>query len=667
MAGSLKTISQGLSFEPDKLNLGIGSTFISNSRLAVINNNQSSWKTAIFKNDPSSDYLTIGSYNNNIHISAIANDNSTFKDLYINNLGIVEQPSNQIGNIIINGKTTIGNSFNSIIYDHTIDIVSKNSNIAIFRNNNYILSISANQSGVIINSSNNSTNKLGDIFINSNLNVSGIINGSNYLSNLINPSLYTIPANWIKIKSNTGLITNNSNELELAIDTTRGLDINNGKLVCTVLNSQSTGIGIGTNPSFSNVYINDLLSINSNNYQSLMNEKLFVNGSVAIGSCNNINPLLNFNKNNYGLFVSSNVFFNSNLNIGGTFNGNGSNITNIRLVNIINPTSTTIPANWINIKSNDAIKTNENNQLYLDFDNTDNKLYLNASGKLSLNIGAITGAIPLAINLWQSNNPSEIYFRNGDSFVGIGNTNPKSSFWVGNNGNLLRLTAPNSLNTSYFSQIATNDNENNNTKIKLITPTNLTGISGADVSLSSGSIYYIIAGDNPSHNFIYDNNGINSNLININKFGNVGIGVTANLINKLEVNGKIKGSNLEISNKTTMGSVLTSFDGYPLMTEYPLNVYGNIGITGNIFTTSDKNLKTNIKTIENSLDKIIKCRGVSFNYSNNDKNQFGVIAQEIEEIIPDIVETNENGIKNVNYLSIIGFLIEAIKELNNKI
>jgi hypothetical protein len=105
-----------------------------------------------------------------------------------------------------------------------------------------------------------------------------------------------------------------------------------------------------------------------------------------------------------------------------------------------------------------------------------------------------------------------------------------------------------------------------------------------------------------------------------------------------------------------------------MINEYPLNIYGNIGITGNLLTTSDERIKTNIKTIENGLDTILKCRGVHFNYlETSNKNEIGVIAQEIEKVIPEIVETNKNGFKNVNYLSLIGFLIEAIKDLNNKI
>ena len=105
----------------------------------------------------------------------------------------------------------------------------------------------------------------------------------------------------------------------------------------------------------------------------------------------------------------------------------------------------------------------------------------------------------------------------------------------------------------------------------------------------------------------------------------------------------------------------------PNITGYQLNVNGNIGLTGNIFTNSDLRLKNNISTINNALEKILNCRGVIFNYLNDSNINIGVIAQEIEKIIPEVVETKNNGYKTVNYLSIIGILIEAIKELNNKI
>jgi len=84
-----------------------------------------------------------------------------------------------------------------------------------------------------------------------------------------------------------------------------------------------------------------------------------------------------------------------------------------------------------------------------------------------------------------------------------------------------------------------------------------------------------------------------------------------------------------------------------------------------INSTSDRNLKKNVSTIENSLDIVNSLRGVSFDWKINDKKSYGVIAQELEEILPDLVTTKEN--KSVNYNGLVGVLIQAVKELSAEV
>jgi hypothetical protein len=314
--GSLKAIANGIKFNINSSNIGIGGSYLQNIKLAIINNSNS-WKNTIFKNNLNSDYVSIGLYDsnfsNNPYIAAIDNSTDLFKDLYINNLGISSQPASLIGNVIINGKTTIGHYCNSIDQNYILDVYSKTSNnLAIFRNSNTSLSYSVSS--------------------NSNFNIDTSTNKI-----FINPSIYS--------------------------------------------------------------------------------------PSIILG--------------------------NSNYDISGT-----------------------------------------------------NRFY------------------------------------------------------------------------------------------------------------------------------IYGNSIFN---------GNLSIGDIANapsLVNN---------------------------------TDYIIKVNGNIGVQGTITTTSDERLKKNVRTYDNALDKILQSRGVFFNYINNDKTSIGVIAQEIEKIIPEIVETSENGYKNVNYMGLIGVLIEAIKELNEKI
>jgi len=79
-------------------------------------------------------------------------------------------------------------------------------------------------------------------------------------------------------------------------------------------------------------------------------------------------------------------------------------------------------------------------------------------------------------------------------------------------------------------------------------------------------------------------------------------------------------------------------------------------------STSDENLKENIQTLNNSLEKVLQLRGVSFNWKESGESSVGMIAQEVEEIVPEVVSTRENGFKSIGYGKLIGLLIEAIKE-----
>jgi hypothetical protein len=104
-----------------------------------------------------------------------------------------------------------------------------------------------------------------------------------------------------------------------------------------------------------------------------------------------------------------------------------------------------------------------------------------------------------------------------------------------------------------------------------------------------------------------------------------------------------------------------------------LQVGGDIRATGEVvaYAASDKNLKDNIQKIESPLSIISKIGGYTFDW--NDKQQtytgkdYGVIAQEIEEVMPELVITRESGYKAVNYEKIVPLLIESIKEQQNTI
>lgn len=94
---------------------------------------------------------------------------------------------------------------------------------------------------------------------------------------------------------------------------------------------------------------------------------------------------------------------------------------------------------------------------------------------------------------------------------------------------------------------------------------------------------------------------------------------------------------------------------------------GGITASGDIESTSDKRVKTNIKTITNALEKVTKLRGASFTKYN--KESIGLIAQEVETVIPEVVTVpdGDDGLRSIAYGNIVGLLIEAIKEQQGQI
>jgi hypothetical protein len=102
---------------------------------------------------------------------------------------------------------------------------------------------------------------------------------------------------------------------------------------------------------------------------------------------------------------------------------------------------------------------------------------------------------------------------------------------------------------------------------------------------------------------------------------------------------------------------------------YQLDVDGTIRATGDVIAYSDARVKDNVKTIDHALEKTTKLRGVS--YTRNDiedkSTKIGVIAQEVLEVLPEVVSKDDEGKYSVSYGNIVGVLIEAIKELEARV
>jgi len=103
---------------------------------------------------------------------------------------------------------------------------------------------------------------------------------------------------------------------------------------------------------------------------------------------------------------------------------------------------------------------------------------------------------------------------------------------------------------------------------------------------------------------------------------------------------------------------------------FQMDMSGNLTMAGNITAYSDIRLKENIKVIPDALSKVQQLRGVTFtrnDVEDLEQRHTGVIAQEVEAVLPEAVSEDSAGIKNVAYGNMVGLLIEAIKEQQTQI
>jgi hypothetical protein len=167
---------------------------------------------------------------------------------------------------------------------------------------------------------------------------------------------------------------------------------------------------------------------------------------------------------------------------------------------------------------------------------------------------------------------------------------------------------------------------------------------------------------------VYPGNGATSNLYgtlnvikspdeptipDINTDGNLKVNLNATINKKLTVNGDTKlNKKLILAGCGDVKKRIDRADRLP---------------------SSDKNLKTNITPIENALDKVLSLEGVEFDFISGvncgylKKHQIGLIAQDVKNVIPEVVGKNNDGTLGVSYQHLVAVLIEAIKEQQQEI
>ena len=195
-----------------------------------------------------------------------------------------------------------------------------------------------------------------------------------------------------------------------------------------------------------------------------------------------------------------------------------------------------------------------------------------------------------------------------------------------------------------------------------------------------GAKFMVVGEDGaPTMNILHDGANSMNPALRVNDNGRVGVGTTAPgarlmvvgeegapALNVLSAAGTGMTPALRVNDNGRVG-IGTGAPAFELDVVGDINASGNVRANGMVLS-SDKRYKSHIQTLNNSLAILAKIRGTSYWWKDqniSEKLQIGFIAQELEEILPNLVHTDENGYKAVNYIGLIPVMTEAIKELES--
>ena len=261
--------------------------------------------------------------------------------------------------------------------------------------------------------------------------------------------------------------------------------------------------------------------------------------------------------------------------------------------------------------------------------------------------------------------PTNALYVDGDGEVGIGTTDPTADLHIHGSTGYIKITNP-------------------GTGI---------GYNGFQIGYVGGSSLHASLWNREIGSFRFATS--NLERMRITEAGRVGIGtdipnamleVATDIINFKAVRGTASGNNSTGVYGSASGSdgiglygYASGYDGIGVFgqvgagggTTYAgyfdgnLHVAGDITYTGSCTDVSDIRLKENITPLKNGIEKISRLKAVYFNNKgeSSDNREVGVIAQDVEKVLPELVLTNKEGFKSVDYTKLSPVLIEAVKEL----
>ena len=502
-------------------------------------------------------------------------------------------------------------------------------------------------------------------YIQNNMNVGSQVYLTNTQLGLVNFGDAHIEGIFYANGSNGILVSNNvviGTELLVGANTNINMNMNvrgNGTIANNVVsNTLHANIAISTaNASITgNVYTNTLIA-NSVIYSPSVNVSSALNANNASGSFKE-------------LYVDDQMTVNGNFVLTGTtvYDANKFTINSGSNIAI----NSFFSVNRGNSGANASIRWNESGGQYWDLIDVTNSTYYrilttelindtlistSTSTVASANsINALNTLVNTGTNSLQSQLTANVISLQGQI---SGNTNSLQNQLTNNVANLYIALTANVANLQ--TQISSNV-----ISLQGQITSNVNYITGVDNTQNTNITLSI---NNAASASAYANTGIN-NAASASQYANSGIGLAQASYNKANAaifiinDGSTNQTLYPLFSNTTSGSIGGVNTSSSKLTYNPSS---GVLSTTQFSATSDEALKENIQNITNALDMVRSLRGVSFDWKENGKPSFGLIAQELEKLLPQLVNISEDGIKSVFYNGIIAFLIEAIKQLADEV
>ena len=380
--------------------------------------------------------------------------------------------------------------------------------------------------------------------------------------------------------------------------------------------------------------------------------------------------------------------------------GNGSNITNIQTTNLSGIISLSNGGLGINIiGSNELLIGNTTNSIKSD----SNIKWLSQTKELNISSGIINVSNLYASNLYgNGSNIKNIQTSNLNGIISVLNGGTGSNFYrtgellYGNSNNIL-LSSPNLLwsnnslningNITTSGNITSANIYGNGLNITNLNPSYL--LNAVPVNKGGTGLTTIGVGQILYASEFTADKFSNSDFF-VYKGGKLGIGLN-NPIKNLDVIGDInfsgdiyknnvvftgeKDFKKYVDNSNVMYTSNSVYIGYSNIdssiydVNFKVKIDGNMYVSGDITGLSDIRFKNNILLIDNPIEKIKQLNGVYYNFNdkNDLKRHIGLIAQDVEKILPEAVYTNKDDTKSLAYGNMMGLVIESIKSIVNRL